>query len=459
MKNSTRIASLLGTWTGTTHLKTSIGDYELMAYFVIHFMPDPSRNNQCTLENCNEYENKICQLSRHSQVKENKSCMNLSETGSDDVSTWSDLSAFMYFGAKIDVGFPFNKHRAEDTGSWIGPLNIILAQDTPHIQGPILDRYLTRYVKTPSTPYLRMPDNSSLINERDFDNMAGATAVNNTQHSQYTIDDTDPYQKYEHTCEHGNVEPLLPLFEFNFVDNDQGEEMIEVKLDYKLMTMPRKKDYMYGIYPKIKNRVNRADLGFHISGPYCYGDDPNRGWSFDMNFDSKEPKQMLNLVHACVEGLPCVPPAAELYAASGNGSGEHMNPIPDDATTVDFAQPLLFMFIWSLMGIALIFMYRSNRKLKRRLQEHEYSNGDHETQQPLLSDNELGESTVPYIAMNTDADDDNIFLQGLEMEEEGIAEETTNSQQEEVEINEENVWPEETDEETQNLVVNESEDV
>ena len=35
----------------------------------------------------------------------------------------------MYFGAKIDVGFPFNKHRAEDTGGWVGPMNIVMAQD------------------------------------------------------------------------------------------------------------------------------------------------------------------------------------------------------------------------------------------------------------------------------------------------------------------------------------------
>ena len=49
------------------------------------------------------------------------------------------------------------------------------------------------------------------------------------------------------------------------------EETIEVKLNYKLMAIPSKKDYMYDIFPKIMGKVNRADLGFHISGPYCYG--------------------------------------------------------------------------------------------------------------------------------------------------------------------------------------------
>ena len=62
---------------------------------------------------------------------------------------------------------------------------------------------------------------------------------------------------------------------------------------------------MYKIYSQIQRRVNRADLRFHISGPYCYGDDPKRkrGYSFDMNFDSRSPKQLSMLAlkgcHAC----------------------------------------------------------------------------------------------------------------------------------------------------------------
>ena len=55
-KNSTRIASLLGTWTGQTHLKTGIGSYELEAYFVVHLMPDPMRGYSCSLKGCSEFE-------------------------------------------------------------------------------------------------------------------------------------------------------------------------------------------------------------------------------------------------------------------------------------------------------------------------------------------------------------------------------------------------------------------
>ena len=32
------------------------------------------------------------------------------------------------------------------------------------------------------------------------------------------------------------------------------------------------------------------------------GDDPNRGYTFDMNFDTRHPMDMLDIVHGCVEG-------------------------------------------------------------------------------------------------------------------------------------------------------------
>lgn len=197
----------------------------------------------------------------------------------------------MYFGAKIDVGFPFNKHREEDTGGWVGPINIVMAkdngikdrstflsQDDDTVE--IVDRYVSRYVQTPSTQYIRMPPNCTLVREEDFRKIAGDEAVKQTTEGQYDPDsqndaDKDPYEKYLDTCDNGDVKPLLPLFQFDFVrrqGEDDEKEAIEVKLNYKLMTMPRKKDYMYDIYPKIQNRVNRAGLGFHISGPYCFGE-------------------------------------------------------------------------------------------------------------------------------------------------------------------------------------------
>lgn len=98
MKNDTRISSLLGTWTGETHLKTSIGSYELSAYFVIHFMPDPTREYACTLLNCSEWENRICHWNQEKKVKD---CVDLSTTTTDQLLDWGDVNAFVYFGAKV----------------------------------------------------------------------------------------------------------------------------------------------------------------------------------------------------------------------------------------------------------------------------------------------------------------------------------------------------------------------
>ena len=42
-------------------------------------------------------------------------CVNLV----DNQLIWSDVVAFIYFGARVDVGFPFNKHREEDTGGYV----------------------------------------------------------------------------------------------------------------------------------------------------------------------------------------------------------------------------------------------------------------------------------------------------------------------------------------------------
>ena len=267
-KNSTRIASLLGTWTGQTHLKTDIGSYELMAYFVIHFMPDPMRGYACSLTDCSEFENHACMSDRRG----NRACNDISDTLLD----WSDISAFMYFGARIDVGFPFNKHRAQDTGDWIGPMNLVMAQDEVNAdgRGNTVDSYVSRYVQTPSTEFIRMPKNCTLLREEDFRKIAGSEAVKQTAAGQYdpNREGDDPYEKYKNTCKNGDVKPLLPLFKFDFVqDEDTKEENVEVKLEFKLMSMPRKKDFMYEIFPKIQNRVNKANLGFHLSGPYCYG--------------------------------------------------------------------------------------------------------------------------------------------------------------------------------------------
>jgi hypothetical protein len=113
MKNNTQIASLLGTWTGETHLKTDIGSYELSAYFVIHFMPDPTREYACTLSDCSEFQNHVCKWNMETKKKQ---CIDL--TTSSELLDWSDINAFVYFGARVV--------RTLDISSLVAPILILV---------------------------------------------------------------------------------------------------------------------------------------------------------------------------------------------------------------------------------------------------------------------------------------------------------------------------------------------
>lgn len=158
------------------------------------------------------------------------------------------VSAFIYFGARIDAGFPFNKHRAEDTGGWVGPLNIIMASgefdNTKTNNGDnntvIVDRYISRYVESPLTQYLKMPANCTLLGEDDFNKVAGPIAVDSTTKGQYDPNrnqndkNYDPYEDHLGTCDNGDLKPLLPLIQFDFERNlSTNEENIQVKLNCK----------------------------------------------------------------------------------------------------------------------------------------------------------------------------------------------------------------------------------
>lgn len=211
------------------------------------------------------------------------------------------VSAFFSFGARVDAGFPFNVHKNHDTGDWIGPLSVVLAQNESDASD-VVDRYSIRYVESPTTPYLRMDPNCTLFSPEDFQNYMGIKAVRNTIKIQSNATHgQDPYQKYLETCNNGDVQPILPLFDFSFVDTGDGKEAIQVTLDYKVLTFPHKSDIMYKVYPTLQKRLNKREGEFHISGPYCYGADPKRGYTFDFTYDSGNENDFMLLDHGCID--------------------------------------------------------------------------------------------------------------------------------------------------------------
>mmetsp|Transcript_12571 Transcript_12571/g.29142 ORF Transcript_12571/g.29142 Transcript_12571/m.29142 type:complete len:318 (-) Transcript_12571:200-1153(-) len=300
-KNLTRVGSLLGTWTAQTEMKASFGDYKLVAYFTVHFMPNPMRQYGCELKGCKEMDNRVCMrhIDRNAETQE---CTDME----GNVVDWSDVSAFMSFGAKVDAGFPFGIHKSHDSGGWVGPFSVILAQNDTKDEDDVVDRYTVRYVESPTTPYLRMEPNCTLFSPSDFERYMGLEAVRETLKVQSNASsaDTDPFGPQLKNCDNGDVRPILPLFEFAFVENDKGEEQVQVRFKYKVLTIPHKSDIMYKVYPNLQKRMNTGSSGFHISGPYCYGDDPKRGWTFDFNYDSRHEDSLLRLDHGCMEGAP-----------------------------------------------------------------------------------------------------------------------------------------------------------
>jgi len=418
-------------------MKASIGHYEMLTYFVVHLIPNPMRQYSCSLKDCNEIDNQVCEKilvknknKKGQKMTEQCKCMD------DGIMDWSDVSAFLYFGAKVDAGIPFNKHVDHNTGGWVGPLDLILAQsnsnntnddiatvhqdnnfgDAAKPQPPpkpvqLVDRYVARYVTTPTTPYLQMPENSTLFREEDFERYLGPTAVNETTHVQVNANELNPYAPYLKTSDNGNVKPILPLYEFRFIKNmnsTKEEESIQVKLNYKILTIPKKTDIMYKVFPTLQKRMNHRHGAFHISGPYCYGEDPHRGYTFDLNYDSNDANddQVMTLVHGCVEGLPCVPSAGEISPTLNQFL--HNTTKPSNTSTVEVGQVVVLTFVAYLLALALLISLVCNCRQTRRLRKwKKKATAYHHHNRPQYRQGGEGSTTIgSFLPRNYEEDND-----------------------------------------------------
>ena len=390
MKNITRIgASLLGTWTAETQLSTGHGD-SLTAYFVAHFMPDPRRAHSCSLTDCEEVNNHVCVITGDGEGRAKKDCQNIAEE--HDVS-WSDckfllfllfciarsiyfipilsifhfpplslfffakptVTVFFNFGIKIDSKSSPKAQLDLTTGDWIGPWNLIMAQDTDssivleqniHVDTDIdssmetvVDKYVSRYVQSQSmapaflqnippaecTLYSKADDYAAFLGSSTLEHMTHVQKnYSITNHTAPSTKD-DPYAPYLESCSHGNVQPMLPQLELEFVTTNRSlpttttkAENLDIilKLKYKIMAVPTPDEQTYRVLPQIQSKFQGQGDYNIMSGPYCYGDDPLRGYSFDLNFNtaihsnSERQKEQPTFVQGCVDGYPCLPPAA-----------------------------------------------------------------------------------------------------------------------------------------------------
>jgi hypothetical protein len=134
------------------------------------------------------------------------------------------------------------------------------------------------------------------------------------------------------------------------------------------------------------------------------GDDPKRGWTFDFNYDSNNENEYMSLVHGCVEGLPCLPSAAEI-ALGGTGVG--LVHVKSKATTFG-SDALLTIAVYALSMALLVSITfhckRSQRETHERLRcptttaarptpgPYGDLGEDHGMDQPLLEEDAVSES-------------------------------------------------------------------
>jgi len=364
-KNSSLIASVLGTWTAQLSMTTDIGDYGFEAHLVMHIVCDPMKQYSCSLEECNEIENKMCAKPIHN-VKADNECMGIE----NNIADWSDVMMFATGGGAAIIG----EKRIEMSlnNGWVGPYSMIAAQNTSKIsndtlkpsknEDTIIDHYALRYVISPSTPYLRMPLNQTLIeNEMQFGAYFGTSAVAHTVQLQATIDGSDPYAKYLGTCDNGDVQPVLPNLEFSFIEDKKAEGGMNIKivLNYKIfMWVTADKPLL----PFALNQMKK--LGFPISGPYCY-ENKLSGYTVDLHYDSNNNGALIKLDQGCVEGFPCTAPGASFCTEIN----EVVKKKEIEPTVIKLGLILYLFIALCICGVgltvALVKLWKNNEKMKK----------------------------------------------------------------------------------------------
>jgi len=82
-----------------------------------------------------------------------------------------------------------------------------------------------------------------------------------------------------------------------------------------------------------------------------------------MDFDTKDPKSMIQLDHGCIDGLPCVPPVSEL-----NSCDSKIDVLPSiPGATIDIGHTLYFTLALGLLFLFLLLSMVGNCRLRRKL--------------------------------------------------------------------------------------------
>ena len=228
----------------------------------------------------------------------------------------------------------------------------------------------SRYVTTHSTLHeLRRPVGSSIISPEAFDTVAGPDSVNHTIFVQngksMSPTGQDPYAAYAGTCDHGDIQPILPQLHIR-VSTDKTDphhirSVPHLQVEYSILSAPDKKQekILYNLWPSLKKHLGSQ---FPLTGPYCYGNDAKRAYTVRLSYDSRDPirSKTWQVVKGCVQGLPC-------WDDGGDGP---VIPYDNGSSGIHTIDPTgIVAFICYLLGfflvISLIFNVQLSNQLKR----------------------------------------------------------------------------------------------
>jgi hypothetical protein len=318
------------------------------------------------------------------------------------------VTVFYYFGVKIKAASKPEAQFELSTGDWVGPFNLVMAQKDSNdttVNGTIVDSYVARYVQSQSMvpPFLQnlAPAQCTLYTKPDlYAAFLGNSALKNTAKIQSNYTATkDPYERYLETCDHGNLQPILPHLELDFFrPHDANNTLALLTFQYKVMAAPTPDEQAYRVLPQLQSKFQGRGGYNIIGGPYCYGDDPQRAFSFDLNFTSTAispsngsfvQSDKVTFVRGCIDGYPCVPPAAMggIPTIIANQTCP-LPPHPDpDHHSTGFSNMLLGFVCYGLtvaLLISITFHFQVSRR-NRKKQSSQRKDDDEDLMAALLA--------------------------------------------------------------------------
>ena len=217
----------------------------------------------------------------------------------------ADAAAYFSMNVKFNIPEVEITDYSLGTGGWVGPYAVFVPDDGDAKTGANSTRTEMRYANGLYGDILQPPDLYNLTSKSDFLTLFGPTSINATTHVQVGGIDADPIAYAlggdESTCYLRNARPVLPLFDYTFVDGDgDGDTELDVRFHYRLFTYPKEGSPMRTVFPKLQAK------GWPVSGPYCYKNQLI-GWTMNFDFDTMKGSKYVNFLSGCVAGIPCIP--------------------------------------------------------------------------------------------------------------------------------------------------------